>query len=57
MIILFFSLSLGWIGFYLGSKTGVDFYVILFSVAGFFLPPFYVLERIWVNQDEKPKKK
>lgn len=57
MILMFFSLTLGWLGFCLGSKTGIDFWVILLSVTGFFLPPFYILEKLIVNKEDKERKK
>lgn len=57
MVIMLFSLFLSGLGWYLGSIIGADFYVILFSMVGFFLPPFFALERILVNQGEKFKSK
>lgn len=53
MVIMLFSLFFSGLGWYLGSKIGADFWVILFSMVGFFFPPFFVLEKIEVNQDKK----
>lgn len=57
MVIMLFSLFLSGLGWYLGSKIGADIWVILFSIVGFFLPPFFALERILVKIYEKSKSK
>lgn len=55
MCIMLMSLLLSSVGWFLGSLTNLDLWVISFSVIGFFLPPFYVLEKIYINKDINKK--
>lgn len=56
MGIMLMSLLLGSAGWFLGSLTNLDLWVISFSIIGFFLPPFYVLEKIHTNTELNNKK-
>ncbi|GAA0780171.1 hypothetical protein [Hathewaya limosa] len=51
MRLMLISVILGYLGIVLGRSLGSDFYSICFGLIGFFLPVFYILEKIYTDYD------
>lgn len=47
MYTIIISIILGIIGYTLGTFTGATIFSIIFGLCGFFLLPFYMLEKIY----------
>lgn len=55
MNLLIISILLGFFGWGIGALIGGGGFIILFSIIGFLIPPFYVLEKIYLQSINNKK--